>query len=170
MTEIKAQPVTELKAPDKKEISFMANGKKYLIEAKMSIARKIMCDKIVAEVMKGGTLGEVFNDWKSVYELCNDKKFADIAVMAYNRMEGIKKWEDRYDQVLYLCAVYINEENEDRRYLSPETIKQKIADWEAEGIEYAFFLSLAKELLKGVRQNSPGISPNTSESSPTAKS
>lgn len=171
MSETEVKPITELKTPAKDEISFMANGKKYLIEAKMSIARKIMSDKIVAELMKGGTLGEIFNDWKSVYDLANSQKFADIVVLAYNRMEGIKKYqeESRYDQVLYLCALYINEENEDRRFLSLEQIKAKIADWEAEGIEYAFFLSLVKTLLSGLQKSSPDISPSTSEEMPEEK-
>ena len=164
------KPLTVLKAPGKDEISFMANGKKYLIESRMSIARKIMSDKVVAELMKGGTLLETFNDWKSVYDLCNQMKFSDAVVLAYNRMEGIKKYEDRHDQVLYLCGLYINEENEDRRFISPEQIKAKIADWEAEGIEYAFFLGLAKTLLREQPKSSSDISPSISEELPEEKS
>ena len=163
MTEIAAEVKKELVTPEAKTLSFKANGKTYAIEKKISIARKIECDKLIIEVTGGGNMGENFSDWKKVYELCNDKKFADIAVLAHNRMEGVKKWQERHDPVLALCALFINEENEDRRIVSDEIIKAKIKDWEAEGIEYAFFLTMAKGLLKNLTENWSDISLNTSE-------
>lgn len=153
----------ELKSPDLKAPSFTANGKRYHIESSISIARKIECDKLIIEVTGGGNMGENFSDWKKVYELCNDKKFADIAVLAHNRMEGVKKWQERHDPVLSLCALFINEESEDRRVITNEMIRQKIADWEAEGIEYAFFLTMGKGLLKKLMKSWSDTSPNTSE-------
>jgi len=163
MTEIAAEVKKELTTPEAKTLLFKANGKTYVIEKKISIARKIECDKLIIEVTAGGNMGENFSDWKKVYELCNDKKFADIAVLAHNRMEGVKKWQDRHDPVMALCALFINEESEDRRIISTEMIKAKITDWEAEGIEYAFFLTMAKGLLKNLTGNWSDISPNTSE-------
>lgn len=163
MTEIAAEVKKELTTPEAKTLSFKANGKTYVIEKKISIARKIECDKLIIEVTAGGNMGENFSDWKKVYELCNDKKFADIAVLAHNRMEGVKKWQDRHDPVMALCALFINEEKEDRRIISTEMIKAKITDWEVEGIEYAFFLTMAKGLLKNLTGNWSDISPNTLE-------
>ncbi len=159
-TEVKTALIT----PDKKELSFMANGKKYFIEKKVSIARRMICDELVVEVSGGGNMGNNFNDWKKVYELSNGMKFADIVVLAYNRMEGVKKWKENHDPVMALCALYINEEKEDRRFLSQEQIKAKIADWEAEGIEYAFFLNMANSLLMNLTGTSSDTSPSTSES------
>lgn len=158
-----SEVVKELISVDSKAPSFTANGKTYLAERKISIARKVECDKLLIEVTGGGNMGENFSDWKKVYELCNDKKFADIAVLAHNRMEGVKKWQDRHDPVLALCALFINEENEDRRIVSDELIKGKIADWEKEGIEYAFFLTMANGLLKNLTASWSDTSPNTSE-------
>lgn len=158
MTDTKTLTTPEPKAP-----SFTANGKTYVIEKKISIARKIECDKLIIEVTGGGNMGENFSDWKKVYELCNDKKFADIAVLAHNRMEGVKKWQERHDPVLGLCALFINEENEDRRVISDEMIKAKIKDWSEEGIEYAFFLTMAKGLLKNLTLSWEDTSLNTSE-------
>ena len=155
--------MTELTTPAKGELSFTANGKKYLLESKISIARKMECDKLIVEVTGGGNMGENFNDWKKVYELCNDKKFADIAVLAHNRMEGAKKWKEKHDPVLALCALFINEENEDRRIISDEMIVAKINDWKAAGIEYAFFLTMANGLLKNLIASWSDSSPNISE-------
>lgn len=156
-------PVTELQTPDSNAMTFKANGKNYFIEKKISIARKMECDKLLIEVTGGGNMGENFSDWKKVYELCNDKRFADIAVLAHNRMEGVKKWQDRHDPVLSICALFINETNEDRRILSPEMIAGKIKDWESEGIEYSFFLSMASGLLKNLTANWSDTSPNISD-------
>lgn len=163
MTEIAAEVKKELVTPEAKTLSFKANGKTYVIEKKISIARKIECDKLIIEVTGGGNMGENFSDWKKVYELCNDKKFADIAVLAHNRMEGVKKWQERHDPVLALCALFINEADEDRRIISDEIIKAKIKDWDAEGIEYAFFLTMAKGLLKNLTESWENTFQNTSE-------
>lgn len=156
----------ELKTPTVDNSKFRANGKTYSVETKISIGRKIICDQLIIEITGGGTMGEHYNDWRRVYDLCNDKKFADIAVLAYNRMEGVKKWNERHDPVLSLCALYVNETNEDRRTLTPEQIKTKIEDWEKEGIEYAFFLELAKSLMRGLIVSWQDISPSTSEKKP----
>ena len=152
----------ELISPDIKVGLFIANGKTYIAEKKISIARKIECDKLIIEVTGGGNMGENFADWNKVYALCNDKKFADIAVLAHNRMEGVKKWQEKHDPVLSMCALFINEENEDRRVISPEIIKAKISDWEAAGIEYAFFLTMANGLLKNLTASWSDTSQNTS--------
>lgn len=154
--------MTELKTPAAKAISFEANGKTYFIEHKLSINRKIECDKAIIEVTGGGNLGENFNDWKRVYEMANAMKFADIAVLAHNRMEGARKWQEKQDPVMKLCALFINETNEDRRIISDEMIRAKISDWQEAGIEYAFFLTMAKGLLKNLTLNWNDSSPNTS--------
>jgi hypothetical protein len=152
--------MTELITPT--EIKFTANGRNYIIEKKISIARRMECDKLLVEVTGGGNLGENFTDWRKVYDLCNEKKFADIAVLAHNRMEGVKKWQERHDPVLALCALFINEENEDRRLISKEMIDAKIKDWDTAGIEYAFFLTMAGGLLKSLMAGWSDTSQNTS--------
>ncbi len=158
--------MTELKTPEAKALHFTANGKTYVIENRLSIARKIICDQLVLELEYGGNMGETFKDWRNVYDLCNGQKFADIAVLAHNRMEGVKKWEERHDQVLLLCALFINRDDEDRRFITQEEMQLKISDWEQEGIEYAFFLQLAKMLLSERTKSWSDTSPNTSESQP----
>lgn len=163
MSEAAKEIKKELDSPDAKALSIVANGKTYLLEKKISIARKIICDQVIIEITGGGNMGENFSDWRKVYDLCNDKKFADIAVLAHNRMEGVKKWQERHDPVLCLCALFINEENEDRRFLTPEQIKVKIADWEAAGIEYAFFLTMANGLLNQLTASWSNTSPNISD-------
>lgn len=146
-------PNNTLIHPDIKEGQFVANGKTYRLEKQISIARKIESDKLIAEIATGGSVGSLFNDLKKLYELCNQQKFADIAVTLHNKMNVLKGWNERQDPVLALCALYINEVNEDRRTITDERIKQKIADWMEAGIEYGFFLIMAKALLKQLAES-----------------
>lgn len=155
--------MAQLVTPDIKEGFFTANGKKYYLENKISIARKIYSDRLIVEVMSGASPSMMFNDLSKLYNLCNEKKFADIAVSLHNKMHGLKEWNERRDPILGLCALYLNTEEENRREISEELIKQKIADWEAEGIEYGFFSLMAKSLLKELIAIWKENSPNTSE-------
>jgi hypothetical protein len=161
MTEAAAKK--ELITPDAKELSFMANGKTYVVEKKISIARRMICDQLLIEISGGGNMGQYFNDYRNIYDLCNEKKFADIAVLVHARMEGVKKWQERHDPVMALAALFINEENEDRRFLSLEQIKAKVNDWEEEGIEYAFFLTMADVFMNSTKKIASDSSLNISE-------
>lgn len=140
----------QLKTPDITGNTFIANGKRYFIEGKISIDRKIYSDKLLVEVASGSSVGESFNDLKKLFDLLNEKKFAECAVKIHDKMNGLKNWKERKDTVLSLCALYINREDEDRRVITDEIIKDKIADWQEEGIEYNFFLTMAYSLLRGL--------------------
>lgn len=156
--------MTELKTPDAKELKFVANGKNYVIETKLSIARRIVYDKLVAEISTGLDLKEQFTQWKEVYQLCQDKSphYADIAVRAHNQMTAVKNWEERRDPIAMLCALFINEETEDRRYITDESIKAKIADWEAEGIDHGFFSHVASVFMKSTTESWSNYFPTSS--------
>jgi hypothetical protein len=78
-------------------------------------------------------------------------------------MTGIKNWKERHDPVMSLCALYINEEHEDRRDISEEQIKAKVADWKEAGIAYDFFLLLASALLKAQKAFWNDSTPTSSE-------
>lgn len=143
----------ELKTPELEAGSFTANGKVYKMESRISIARKIYSDKLMVELISGISPGALFNDLKKLYELCNERKFADVAVSLHNKMKGLQDWSNRRDPILALCALYLNTDDEDRKVINDEMVKAKIADWEAEGIEYGFFSLMARALLKELSAN-----------------
>ena len=140
----------ELKTPNLNDsASFEANGKTYHIEQRISVDRKMRVDAIVMELAAGVRPAEQFNHLKRMYDKVNAGKIADVAVDLYKLMEGLKAWQDRKDPILELCAMYINHTDEDRRTISDEQIKAKIADWREAGIDYSFFSLVAHSLLGG---------------------
>lgn len=133
----------KLKLIDLKERSFTANGKVYFIEAgDISIARWAKYEELALEIQYGTTQMEMFNKFKEITELANQLKFADIAVLAHNMQNGMIKVMERLPVSLKICALFINEENEDRGSISDDMIAQKIDDWRKEGFAIGSFFQL----------------------------
>ena len=102
-----------------------------------------------------------------IWEICNskdDKKGrADIAVIVYNTKKGIKNVEDRKIPMLTMCALFINEENEDRGIINDDMVSRKIADWEAERLDIVPFFQLAASSIRNFTKVYNEISQTISE-------
>ncbi|WP_343320198.1 hypothetical protein [Sphingobacterium multivorum] len=134
----------KLKQLNIQEKSFKANGKTYHIEAgDLSIERWSKYEEFTLELQYGVSQSEMFKNWKKVTELANELKFADIAVMANNMQNGIMGVFNRQIVALKICALFINEEKEDRGVISDDIIDQKIEDWRKEGFSVGPFFQLA---------------------------
>lgn len=153
--------MTELKTPGPNELSFEANGKTYFLETKISIDRKILCDKLMVELGSGFPISEQVPRLKEAYEAANKGRLADCCVMLHNLMSGIKTWERQEDTVMRIAALYINHKEEDRRFITDAQIADKIKDWQEAGIEYGFFISIVQALLKPLIHAWNDISANT---------
>lgn len=144
--------ITEAKLPKKLDLtqpSFEANGKKYLIESTLSIERYAMYQDIEIESGFGMSFKDLFNNQKKAYELLNQGKMADAAVLLYNNMQGFAKLEQKEPFILKYCALFINEEHEDRTIISEDMITNKIQDWRKEGYEIQPFFTLAMSSIVG---------------------
>ena len=65
-------------------------------------------------------------------------------------IEGIvKRLED--PTALRLCCLFINREDEDRRYIDEDLITEKIEDWKKEGIDMASFFGFASATIPGLK-------------------
>lgn len=138
---------------------FEANGKKYVIEDKLSISRAIMASKLELELfelnsktIKNGLIS-AFNDLNG-----NNKektvKFADAAIKIHNLVTKFDKNLNFKDvPVLRYCAMYINEVGEDRRSISEEQIQEKITNWQEGGLEYSGFFLLVLSVLPSVKKD-----------------
>ena len=137
---------------------FTANGKEYVIESSLSIARSIEATKLELELFNlstsviKSTLIQAYNDLNG-----NNKekmvKFADAAVKIHNLANSLEKnlkFEDL--PVLRYCALYINHEGEDRRTITKEQINTKINDWQEGGLDLAGFFLLVLSVLPSVRK------------------
>src|SRR5690606_28437853 len=119
--------------------TFEANGKKYILENKLSIARAIEAGKIELEIYDlnqrviKNTLISAYNDLNGNNPE-KTVKFADAAQKIgrlVNKLEAGVKMED--NPVFRYAALYINQENEDRRTITEELINEKIKDWNEAG-------------------------------------
>ena len=154
----------ELKQINTQEKSFRANGKTYFIEAgDISIERWSKYEEFTLELQYGVSQTEMFKNWKKVTELANELKFADIAVLANNMQNGIMGIFDRQIVALKICALFINEEKEDRGIISDDIINQKIEDWRKEGFSVGPFFQLALGFSRIINSISSIITPESLE-------
>jgi len=150
----------ELKLINPSERSFPANGKTYFIEAgDISIARWSKYEELILEMQYGVTQVEMFNKFKEITELANKLQFADIAILAYNVQNGMRGLMQRQPVALKICALFINEENEDRGSISDDIIAQKIDDWNIEGYAVGPFFQLALVFSRLTGESSSMLSP-----------
>ena len=147
------------------ERQFLANGKIYIIEADdISIERWAKYEEISLELQYGtSSFAEMHQRWADVTSLANELKFADIAVMAHNMQTSVLSAIDRTPAQLKLCALFINEENEDRSIISDDIIARKIDDWRKEGFAIGDFFQLALVFSKVIDGSSSTITPEFSE-------
>lgn len=126
--------------------TFEANGKKYIIEDKLSIARAVEAGKIELE-MFDTSVNSIKNTLILAYNDLNGSnaektvKFADAAMKLgalLEKLNGDLKIED--DLIFRYAALMINTHDEDRRFITPEAIKEKLNDWKAEGLTATGFM------------------------------
>lgn len=138
-----------LKTIDIKTKSFTANGKEYFIEmGGISMERFIEYEKLQVELGYGVTFIQLYEAIKESYELTNKQRFADLAVKLYNILQGVKTFEERRVPAFELCALFINTKDENRAVITRDVIANKIADWEAEGLDAVPFFQLAVSSLQ----------------------
>lgn len=141
--------------------SFEANGKTYHIESTMSIERYTLFQQYELELSYNLSFKQLFETFKKVYELLNQSKPADASVLIYNTMQGFAKLEQKEPYVMKYCALFINEEAEDRRVITEDMITAKINDWQKEGIAFESFLQLAIFSIPSFIENWKAAHPDT---------
>lgn len=144
----------ELVIIDFKDKQFTANGKIYLIEHEVSIQRAVYAQAAKQQIQTASTAGKQSSDWKKVYELANQSKFADIVILAHNNMNAITRLYEEVDPVIKLCCCYFNTVNEDRRIITDEMVQQKVNDFALGGIAHSNFFAFALALLKAEVESS----------------
>jgi hypothetical protein len=144
---------TELKKLPIEEGRFTANGRTYVIETGFSIERYAMYQRFQIEAGFGVTFEEMLKNWEKVTNYANQLRFADIAVLAHNMQRGVIKVSEREPVLLKMCALFINEELEDRRTITDDVISRKINDWKEEGYDITSFFTLALNTINGFIEN-----------------
>ncbi len=126
---------------------FMANGKRYLIETAIPVGRFMEFEILQLELMQGMSIEKVYERINVLYQLLNQQRFADCAVIANELRSNVVKKVEREPTVLKICALFINAEDEDRSTFNNDTVVRKLADWKAECLDMRDFFQFAFDLI-----------------------
>lgn len=130
----------QLKTLDPQARSFEANGKKYFIETKLSIARFHEYQIFEKEAGFSMSFASMVDAIKEAYQDLNQLKAADASVKLHNLLAGISKVAEKEHVLLKMCALFINTEDEDRGEIDDDLITSKIEDWKNEYEVNGFFM------------------------------
>ena len=150
--------------------TFRANGVNYIVRTSLTLARFEEFEKLQVRVGYGVEFKQLFANMRKAFDYLNESQPADAAIMLYNMMDGVKnKIDDRGNEVLDLCCLYICREGEDLRRYDPALNEEKKKDWREEGIMMKSFFSLASSLVNGFTPDLREASANISAAIETAR-
>lgn len=142
----------ELKKIDLSAGPFKANGKLYTVSNSFSLDRYKMYENIELEMGYGRAWSDIYDEGLKVYDALNRSKFADASVMMHNLIQGVKNIKNKMPPAMRMCALFINHEGEDVRYISEQIIQQKIFDWNEEGLDPEPFLTFGVNSMRGFQE------------------
>ncbi|OJW75701.1 hypothetical protein [Spirosoma sp. 48-14] len=126
---------------------FEAGGHTYYVEheARLSVARDRWLEKFNLYGLLGRDAATVLREIRSAYDSLNSGRVVDAGVTLNNILLGLGDLNAKAAPLYYICTLFINRQDEDRKAYDLEFARQKIEDWQ--GIERDFFLSLALSYL-----------------------
>lgn len=148
--------------------SFEANGHKYYVAKSVSLDRWEAYELFQVEVGFARTFEQLHDGIGEALTLCNQvatgkEVFADMVMLLRDLHVGVALiGEKQTPSVLKLCALFINREGEDVRYISTEQMQQKIEDWKVAGISIGYFFRFAMYSIPGFIEAYKAVSRDTS--------
>lgn len=120
---------------------FQANGHNYYVEDRLSIERYKNFQRMEIELGYGIRFSELADKIRQAYDLLNERKDADAAVLLYTIMEGSVEIGEKRSISLYVATLFINRADEDRNVWNTTLAEEKLKDWS--NIDVNFFLIVA---------------------------
>lgn len=125
---------------------FECGGRKFYISDKMSFIKFEKLSEWSLEFGFSATFKDIFTQLKRLYEVLNQTKFADAAIICHNIMTGIVNLEQKDNAAFRICALFILEEGENEIDYNEAKISEKIECWSKE-LEVSFFLNFAAAII-----------------------
>lgn len=126
-------------------------GHEYWISDKISIDRYIEFELLQAGAAYGITFDEIHKAWMDIETALNKVKFTDAAAIIANMKDALIKGANKKNHIiLRICALFLNEKDEDVRTCKNEVLDAKIQDWLDNGVCYADFFQLTLKLMPGL--------------------
>jgi len=154
--------MTEIKKLDKGAKTFTANNVDYFISSSLSLNRFKQFEKLKIEFDLSMTLLQARLNFINIFKKLNESKPAEAAVIAHNMANAIEMQQERtHNPILYLCALFINREDEDVTKVDEQLMNEKVNDWAEEGYDIADFFTLARLLSNAFTPDLESDSENT---------
>lgn len=139
------------------ESSFIANGNKYFFEFDLPIARYRVYEELQYLIAYGMNVEKLADALRKIIEVNSGpdvigaiKETHEIATNAlYSMGRNLAK---REHEIFLFATLFIVREGEDLAQWSESIAKEKIKDWEVEGIAASSFFLLAMKQISGFQQ------------------
>ena len=128
----------ELKKIDLSQSSFEANGVTYYIKDTLSVERYRWFEKYQVTFGFAREFKQIYDMLVKSVDLANKGKGLEAWNIIFNLKEEIGKnnLDNRMHNGMYICALFIVEENEDLTSWDEQLANKKIDNWNKEGYEY----------------------------------
>jgi hypothetical protein len=135
-----------LRTIDFSQKHFECQGRKFYIKDSLSFARYRELQKLNLEFGFSATFHDIFKHIREAWDLLNQVKLGEAAVVLHNIMYGVVSLEDKDDPALRLCALFIDETGEDPTIYDEGKMREKIECWGKE-LDCSPFFQLAASLV-----------------------
>jgi hypothetical protein len=140
--------MTTLRTVNFDEKRFDCDGKTFYLKDSLSFNRYRKLQEFMLEFGYSATYQDIFNNLKEAWEKLNALKLGESAVIIHNVMNGITKIEAKDDVSFRLCALFLDETDEDPTIYDEGRMKSKIECW-AKELDVMPFFHLAASLVPG---------------------
>ena len=138
-----------LKIIDFKAKQFECDGRMFYIQDSLSFNRYRELQRLSIEFGYSTTFVELFKQIQKAYDYVQtNKNWGDLAVTLYNLLIGVSNMDNKEDPALRMCALFINEADEDVAVFDELKMKDKINCW-AKELDVTPFFGLAANLVGG---------------------
>lgn len=120
----------------------------YTVSESFTIGRFEKVEEMESELLQLSDIKSCHQAMVQAMAQINKMNPGEAYRILYNKMENDQRNAKLVHYSLRLCTAYINAEGEDTRYLTDETVKQKINDWSAEGLDVRPFLAFAVSVFR----------------------
>lgn len=156
---MKKEEAPKFKRIDFKSGKFIANGKTYYIQDKLSIARHIQYEHQAPQVMYGMSTTRTQQSFTEIYNALGTgnsvmgsvQKAMEICI---NQLFALKSYDERPVPLVYrFCALFVNRADEDVTKWDENIAMDKINDWTKEGLVREDFFFLCMNAIAGFESN-----------------
>jgi len=138
-----------LKIIDLKSKKFTCDGRTFYVQDSLSFNRYRELQRISIEFGYSTTFVELFKEIQKCYDFVQtNKNWGDLAVTLYNILNGVATIGQKDAPALRLCALFINEADEDVAAFDEAKMQAKIDCW-AKELDVSPFFHLAVNLVGG---------------------